>query len=128
VTTPAPWYWTVNPATKHVLLFSQTGMSPTVMDFVRYGMQSAQPRFRDARHDLMVPASEMSVVIPGREHHADWCRFIDHPDARLIQASPKLKAMLEKLREFLVRDVLDPFAGGDHELIAEIDGLLKEAS
>lgn len=36
-----------------------------------------------------------AAIIPGREHHQSWAREIDHPDARLIAASPDLLAALK---------------------------------
>lgn len=78
----------------------------TVMDFVRWGMSGAVPRFMDtapgeqyrllhrvsARPDLIVPFA-------GRKHHADWCAGINHPDARLIEAAPRLLAALLPIAE-----------------------------
>lgn len=71
-------------------------MRPHVMKFARYGMQGAQPVFRvDGR---MTKASEIAEPEPGREHHADWHRVINHPDARLIAAAPDL---LEAAKDFI---------------------------
>lgn len=49
-------------------------------------------------------ADELSVVVPGREHHSDWFRDIDHPDARLIAAAPD---MLEAIEETLQSVVMN---------------------
>lgn len=69
--TPGPWAWTINKRSRDVRLYAQHSGQLTVMDFVRYGMQSAQPRFRTPPIDIMV---EMSECHP-------------HPDARYIAAA-----------------------------------------
>lgn len=80
--TPGPWRWRVNLASHVMDLFSETRGHSLVMDFVRWAMNSAQPRF--IRGGLMEKASDMVTVVPGREHHARWFQTIDHPDAQLI--------------------------------------------
>ena len=92
--TRGPWIWRINRATKHVYLQAH-GL--TVMDFVRYGMSSAAPRFLDSEH-LMVRADELAVNIPGYDHHGDWDQDINHPDARLISQAP---ALLEALKNII---------------------------
>lgn len=93
--TPGPWRFELNRKSRRVQL---CGGKPTydltVMDFVRWGMDSAAPRFRTDRANLniMKRAEEFGAVVLGREHHADWFQSIDHPDARLIEAAPDLLA------------------------------------
>lgn len=83
--TPAPWAWRGHPAhrdsvPKHPYLRSEISPRYIVMDFVRQGMQGAQPRFihRGTGAGIMRPVSEMG---------AGWAA---HPDARLIAAAPDL--------------------------------------
>jgi hypothetical protein len=103
--TPGPWRWEVNRACKRVQLcggppkrgFGRYDL--TVMDFRRWGMNSAAPVFWYWDYDKWVGApqraDDLAVAAEGREHHADWFALIDHPDARLIAAAPEL---LEALR------------------------------
>jgi len=90
--TPGPWQWRINRSTKRIHL---TGRGLTVMDFVRYGMQHAAPRFLDSEH-LMQRADELAINIPGEGHHSHWNQDIGHDDARLIAAAPLL---LESCKE-----------------------------
>lgn len=92
--TPGPWFWKLNEESKQIDLISQTSGQPIVMDFVRWGFQSAIPRFKVKW--LMMPAHEFGAVIPGHEHHKHFLKAIDHPDARLIASAPDL---LNSLRE-----------------------------
>lgn len=83
------WRWVVNPKT-HSVELSEGTYGNLVMGFRRWGMGSATPLFNvDGR---LVPAHELAKPEPGREHHADWWRIIDHPAARLIEAAPVLLA------------------------------------
>jgi hypothetical protein len=64
------------------------------MDFARWGMGNAAPRFRSvpdgASYEIMVRADELTEIVPGREHHERWFRTIQQADARLIAAAPCL--------------------------------------
>lgn len=66
--TPGKWCWRVDVRHKNIYLHAQHSGQLTVMDFTRWGMQSAQPRFRVPPLDLM---TELSECAP-------------HPDARHI--------------------------------------------
>lgn len=66
------------------------------MDFERWGMSGAVPRFRDnADHGLLTRCLKWARKVIGREHHASWFKSLDHPDALLIAAAPDLLAALE---------------------------------
>ena len=99
--TPGPWRWEINEKSKTLQLCG--GDSPfdlTVIDFERWGMGSAVARFRaDVRGmNIMHHAKDFAVVVVGREHHADWFKGLNHPDANLIAASPDLAAGLEHMQ------------------------------
>lgn len=83
--TQAPWRWELNPKAHSIRL---QGRGQMVMDFVRWGMDRATPRF--IRDGLMFRADEFGAPIPGQEHHAAWDQIINHADARLIAAAPRL--------------------------------------
>jgi hypothetical protein len=91
--TPGPWRWNVNPKGKSIRLESQGGS--TVMDFVRWGMQGAQPRFR--QEWWMVDAAKMATPIPGRRHHEDWARELRHPDARFVEQAHDISSAYLRL-------------------------------
>lgn len=92
--TEGPWRWEVNPTARGVQLCGgRPKFDHIVMDFVRWGMTGATPRFL-ARHEhaglLLHKAEQFLAVVPGREHHANWFQTIDQPDARFIAAAPTL--------------------------------------
>lgn len=95
--TPGPWRWEFNEAHKNLhLVGGRPRYDLTIMDFVRWGMQGGGVRMRDTAHDglqLMFKVHERRDWItpfPGREHHADWCANVAHPDMRLMAAAPDL--------------------------------------
>lgn len=91
--TKEPWRWEFNEKHKTV---SIVGGVPrfdlTVMDFERWGMGGAVPRFRDTAHDGMnvmhrlCDRKDWFAPYAGREHHANWHANVIHPDARRIVA------------------------------------------
>lgn len=99
---PGKWRWVVNPKSREIRLEGGT----TVMDFVRWGMGSATPRFETA--GLMSPAMNFTEAIVGREHHADWARALCHRDAEFIAHAradvPVLAAEVRRLRGLVATD------------------------
>ncbi len=96
--TQGPWRWELNEKSKWVELFGRGGL--IVMDFRRWGMNGASPRFRDGSdRDLLAPAQAFGSVVAGREHHAAWFKRLNHPDANLIAAAPDLLDAAERLVE-----------------------------
>jgi len=61
-----PWHWQVNETGHQVRLFDSR--HNIIMDFVRWGMNSAAPRF--CTDGLLYRAEHFAVEVPGREHHA----------------------------------------------------------
>ena len=75
--TQGPWFWDVNKHTWHVLL---EGPKRIVMDFVRWGMGSAQPRFiQEGIFDKAV-----DLAIERKANHVGFDMDIMHPDAQFI--------------------------------------------
>ena len=110
--TKGPWRWELSERQKRLQL---CGGEPvydlTVMDFVRWGMGGAIPRFRDDvnKMNIMRPAREHAQPVAGREHHANWFQFINHPDALLIAAAPDLLEALLKTKEYLETELPEQF-------------------
>lgn len=93
--TPGPWKFILNEDSKTLMLVSQTPMRPIVMDFKRWGMQSATARLN--KENLMYEADHFGVVLRGHEHHAHFLKGIGHPDAQLIEASPLLLTGIKRV-------------------------------
>jgi len=104
--TPGPWRWEYNAAHKSVDLVGGKPMFDlTVMDFARWGMGHATPRFRDTSEDGMnlmdrlCDKPEWIAPEPGREHHKSWHQLVTHPDAVLMAAAPDLLAALQEFSD-----------------------------
>ena len=95
--TKGPWYWNVNPKHKQIELRNGGNI---VMDFIRWGMGGAMPRFNI--RGLMRKASELTSNWPGRDHHASWAQQLSNPDAVFIAHAredvPWLLAEVARLR------------------------------
>jgi hypothetical protein len=85
-------------------MFDLTIIAPT-----RWGMGSATLLIRDTAHDGMNILHKLHErgdwwqAFPGREHHADWCAAVKHPDMQLIEAAPDLLAALVHLTDEMSR-------------------------
>lgn len=125
--TPAPWRWEFNEKSKCIQI---CGGIPKydliVMDFVRYGMNGAQPRFNMLHENgmqVMENASKMGCVVEGREHHQSWFKSISHPDALLMIKAPEMLEMLKKVLE-----VHDHHGFNGHLINDQIKELIKLAT
>lgn len=115
--TPGPWQWDVSLTSKRAKLMGGTvRYDLLVLDFIRWGMGGAKPRFRTGPDNMNVmrPVEDFAVVAPGREHHADWFRLVNHPDAKLIESAPDLHAAAAMALAFIER--LEPDSGTVGEL------------
>ena len=106
--TKGPWRWNLNPRSKTLYLESRGcgHGSECVMDFVRWGMGGATPRFRTLDDcGLMDRAQKWARDVPGREHHAPWYQALDHPDANALAecrtAAPTLARALQDAEALL---------------------------
>lgn len=92
--TRGPWHWRHFGAP--LALTTTHSGSLIVMDFVRMGMNGAQPRFgkrTDNMGGLMMTASAI--------YESEW----DHPDMRLIAAAPMLYEALKALWDIVPRTI-----------------------
>lgn len=112
--TPGPWQWFGNASSNSVYLATTHSGRRYIMDFVRWGMRGAQPRFQpkarggmiDAKDLLQFEVGDRSIVgIEDARKDGSVYRYdvlgIDSADARLIAAAPDLleacRAMYEHL-------------------------------
>lgn len=105
--TPGPWRFEVNEKSKSLRLCGARHFDLTVMDFVRWGMGGAQPRFRADADNLhiMRKVTEFAAPLEGREHHESWFKIINHPDSRLVESAPELLDSVETLFELLCESI-----------------------
>lgn len=114
--TPGEWQWYGNTYAHSCYLATVHSGRIYVLDFVRWGMQDAQPRFRwpvGADAGIMYSLAKMPSECGPRfevEYRRDFAG-INHPDAELITyyrtAAPLLVGEVERLRaevERLTRD------------------------
>jgi hypothetical protein len=138
--TAGPWRWEVSLRSHNVQL---CGGNPrfdlTVMDFVRWGMSCAAPRFLKATADkglmLLERVEHWAHPVPGREHHAEWFRAIQHPDAQFISESrtdvPALCAALLDVLAYVAGVPSSPARGeyqdGREQVAEHVRDLIDEA-
>ena len=107
--TPGPWRWEINRTSKSIhLVGGRPRFDKTVMEFERWGMSRAAPRFNAEitgdQYNIMTRVPDRPDWIApftGRDHHADWCAAITHPDAVLIESAPDLLAMLVEAHDII---------------------------
>lgn len=122
--TPGPWAWFGSASSNSLYLATKHSGRRYVMDFTRWGMRGAQPRFQpekrgmvDAKDLLQFEVGDRSVVgvEAARKDPSVYrmcIRGIDCPDARLVAAAPQmyeaLRATLNAGRGSSGRIILDP--------------------
>ena len=102
--TPGPWRWELNENSKSLhLVGGKPQFDLTILEPTRWGMGSATLMIRDTAHDGMNIMHKLHerrdwvAPFPGREHHANWCTAVKHPDMQLIEAAPDMLATLKYL-------------------------------
>ncbi|WP_246675978.1 hypothetical protein [Mesorhizobium sp. B2-1-3] len=107
--TPGPWQWFGNANSNHVYLATVHGGRRYVMDFVRWGMRGAQPRFQperggmiDAKDLLQFEVGDQAIIgIDAARKDESVYRYdvrgINSADARLIAAAPTMLAALQAI-------------------------------
>lgn len=137
--TPGPWKWFGNASSNHVYLATTHSGRRYVMDFVRWGMRGAQPRFQpakggmiDAKDLLQFEVGDRDIVgmeaakKDGSVYRYD-VRGIDCPDARYIAAvNPAVITELIYTLESLQRENEELRKDKDH-IEAEKAGIAKIA-
>ncbi|WP_234839285.1 hypothetical protein [Sinorhizobium medicae] len=109
--TPGPWKWFGNASSNHVYLATTHSGRRYVMDFVRWDMRGAQPRFQpekrgmvDAKDLLQFEVGDQSIIgvgdakKDGSVYRYD-VRGINSADARLIESAWVIPVLLEALQE-----------------------------
>jgi len=111
-----PWHWTGNTDTHQLRLSNWIPGHGrcTVMDFTRWGMQDARPRFTDGDRFMVHPQTVYQVA-PAATRRDDPRVYrgdiidIRHPDAQLIAHAPQdiddLLAEVDRLRAALAEAV-----------------------
>ena len=90
--TPGPWKWFVYAAGHRAFLGTPDRGRLVVMDFARWGMAGAKPRFRNIERCVMEPVEALITL----DHNGE-AFSINHPDARLIAVAPELLVACKRL-------------------------------
>ena len=111
---PGPWAWYGNTRMTDVYLATVRGGRNYVMDFVRWGVRGAQPRFNVG-----------GIMRTTKELATGECFSIDHPDAAFIAACDPttVLALITSLRAAEARTAWQPIETAPmDEWVAVIDG------
>lgn len=102
---PGPWQWFGNTAMHEIYLATVYGGRHIVMDFARWGMRGAQPRFQ-LPPGVMITLGELGIAENplGPRFAVPYRRQFDgigHPDATHIAANDPttVLALLDRIRE-----------------------------
>ena len=91
LSTPGPWRWQGYASVHKLHLATKRWGHHFVMDFVRWGMRQAQPRFQDRERHLMVDAQHLLL----KDRDSTQVHGINNPDAILLERAPEiLRALL----------------------------------
>ena len=130
--TPGPWRWELNEKSKSLhLVGGKPQFDLTIIQPTRWGMGGATLMIRDTAHDGMNIMHKLHerrdwvAPFPGREHHANWCSAVRHPDMQLIEAAPDMLEALVGLLSRYVRvvELWDPEE--EREVIAARSAIAK---
>lgn len=111
--TPGPWAWFGNARSNSLYLATVHGGRRYVMDFTRWGMRGAQPRFQpgnrgmvDAKHLLQFEVGDQSIIgVEAAKKDTSVYRMdvrgINSADACLIAASPDLLYAAKEARRYV---------------------------
>ena len=112
--TPGPWYWVKYPKTKTVRLMGDKQF--IVMDFARWGMQSAQPRF------IRIIPRGMELMIEAENIDLDT-----DANARLIATAPELLAACKAALRDEMSARLEAAGGLSDETVAMLEAAIAKA-
>lgn len=105
--TPGPWVWRGNVDSQALRLSTESGpWRYTVMDFARWGMQNAAPRFREdgvmvrADERVMFEVNHTATKRTDRGVYRGDIIDVRHTDARFIACSRTIvSALLERITQ-----------------------------
>jgi hypothetical protein len=116
-TRPGPWRWCGNTGSHSIYLATVHGGRIFVMNFERWGMRGATPRFQVKSR--MVKAADLvrfevgdrdivgvDAAKKSRGVYRRDVSSIDHPDARLIEAAAELRLLLARALQGGIDDAL----------------------
>jgi hypothetical protein len=113
--TRGQWFWTGYVGDFCLSLVSTARWRPIVMSFARWGMQRAQPMFRDADRDLLVPAKE---TFRYKDYGANEVLDAKHPDAKYMETVYP-DAFLEVVESLVETRKALELAAGRFEILAD---------